>query len=434
MNVQLNEKFKQPEDLKEDLNVLIGTVPEVDLIIDPGLQPDLPTSNEDDDAEEQEQKTKEQQKFICQLDLMINLLRESRVDTVESEVDQRFTQINEQIRNNLREVLDKIRPLEELLRSANLFFENAGTYSKNAYFITVDPKRFVGTRNSTHFKVMCDYLRKEFYAWKIEKSPAFIGYIGDLSKGASEMAAIAEETVATAVVDVMFTDSVGTVLKRTKDRNLRGDTSLWGHLAVSATWLEARKAYKYENKNIEPGPLHIPSASAIIGKLMATETGKHITGFENVGLSGVSNIAYKENSDTRDSPMFRESGMMLLVNMDGAVNIIADRTANTSDDDDYRKLSKMVVRNKIMKDLVTFCNLKVDSRHDHRLKKQITNYLNDCKRLGMVKDYKDLKVREINADEVDVTVKLVYFDTKSRFNISIAGTRGELDVNEEKNS
>ena len=125
--------------------------------------------------------------------------------------------------------------------------------------------------------------------------------------------------------------------------------------------------------------------------------------------------------------------MMLLVENGGGVYIIGDRTANTSNDDDYRKLSKMVVRNKVMKDLVAFCNLKTDDRFDDRiLRRGITSYLNDCQRKKLFRSYSDLIVRDTSQDEVDISVKLHYFDTKSKYNISINGEDGQWDKKQEK--
>lgn len=444
------QEYKQPLQLKEDLNELLEVLPKLALIVDEDFQEDLP-----DFLEEEEQQT-EKNAFIHQTGMFADLMDYlstgiSEDETIQTDDDiegfinnlitNKYNEIATVNKENKKGVLATIRSHEETLRAANLFFENAGSGKiKDAYFLTVDPEKFAGTKSPAHFKAFKEFLQKEFYAFEMKRSPAFIGYIGDVGKGGFDMAAIAQETVALAVVDTIKSKKAQATLDRTRNRKLRGDSPAWAHLVVSGAWLEVRAAYE----DLETNPLLVPAATAIMGKLMSTTLSKdlQITGFAPPPLKGVAKTAYDTDEDKltlkqtapdrRDSGDFREQGMMLPIKTSEGVKIIVDRTANTSDKEDVktaylRKVSSMTVRNKVMKDLVAFCNLKIDDTGDMgSLKSRITLYLNNSKRKNIIKDFKNLKVVESDDDTVDVFVELEYYSTKSKYNITILGTKGEL--------
>jgi len=444
------QEYKQPLQLKEDLNELLDVLPKLALVVDEDFQEDLPAF-----LEEEEQQA-EKDAFAHQTGMFADLLgylstgitEDEAISTdaeiedyINSLISNKYNEISEVNKENQKGVLKTIRSHEEVLRAANLFFENAGSGKiKDAYFLTVDPEKFAGTKNPAHFKAFKEFLQNKFYAFEMKISPAFIGYIGDIGKGGLDMADIAQETVALAIVDTIKSKKAQATLDRTKNRQLRGNNPVWAHLVVSGAWLESREAYN----GLETNPLLVPATTAIMGKLMSTPLSKdlQITGFAPPPIKGVSKTAFdaaedkltlkKTAPDTRDSGDFREQGMMLPIKTSEGVKIIVDRTANTSDKEDaktayLRKVSSMTVRNKVMKDLVAFCNMKIDDTGDtESLKSRITLYLNDSKRKSIIKDYKNLKVVESDDDTVDVYVELENYSTKSKYNITILGTKGEL--------
>ena len=447
------QEYKEPTLLKEDLNELLEVLPNLELIIKEDFQEDLPDFLED----EEKKKKKERDEFAYQSGMFADLIgylsngisEEEEISTdeeienfVNNLISTKYKEIAALNQENKKSVLETIQSHEIVLRASNLFFENAGSGKiKDAYFLTVDPEKFAGTKNPVHFKVFKEFLQKEFYDFQIKRSPAYIGYIGDIGKGGQDMAEIAQETVALSVVDIMKSKNADSTLKRAESRVLRGSNPLWAHLVVSGAWVEVREAYE----GLEKNPMLVPSSTCIMGKLMSTPLSKdlQVTGFKPPALKGVIKTAYdrdeekisleKTKPDTRDSGDFRELGIMLPVKIDEGVKILVDRTANTSDREDkktsyLRKVSSMTVRNKIMKDLVAFCNYKIDDTGDmNSLKSKITAYLNDVKRKKIIKDYSNLKVVEKDDDTVDVYVNIEYFSTKSKYNISILGTKGELN-------
>ena len=412
--------YSQPLDLKEDLDTVSPLVPYVENVVDEDLQEDFGDLYNPENVDEKG-------KVAYELNLMIELLQAESGEEVAQIVDSRHSEINDAMRENQKKILENINSYEKMLRAVNLFFENAGSGEvEGAYFMTVDPNKFAGADNSIHYQEFCEYLKKKFYALRLKESPLFLAHVGDIGSGADQMAAIANETVAIAIVDMPETKSVKAALKKASTRNLNGIEAEWGNLVASGTWLTARKSYK----GVEEKDFQVPSAAAILGKLMNTKEGNSIAGFENGGLKGTKGVAYP--ADRRDSDKFIEQGLMIIMEDGGKVLPYSDRTANMSENDDLRKVSKMVVRNRIMKDLVDFCNLKAFAKWGYNEKKAFHNsvidYLNKCKKKGWIQSVKNVKVKDVGNDEVAVLVELVFFDARSKYLINIKGKPGEYGV------
>ena len=415
--VLTEEDLKMQEKLKdfliEDLETIRAPVPYLEDVIDEDLREGL--------TERVEKETGFKDNFGSQLEMMIHLFQSETVKDMSIAADELLTKTKEQFVENQKQILETIRPWEKVVRSLDLFFKNGSSSGKvkDASFITVNPERFAGAENTAHFTAMAEELKNLYYAWQLKGSPLFITYVGDIGDGADLLAKIAEETVALAIVDTVDSSSAKATLSRTKNRKLRGVESHWGNVVVSGTHLIGRGAYE----GLEDEPLSIPSACAITGKLMSSMEGNSIAGFENGALSGAKGVRYR--SDTRDSKSFGEQGMLVIGWEDGTARVFGDCTANQSDNVMLKKVSKMVVHNKVMKDFVDFCNKKAFSKWGNiqrtDFKKQIERYLNDLIREGVIEGYEDVKINDINEDEVSVDVALKFYKTISRYLIGIKG-------------
>ena len=412
--VLTKEDLKLQDLLREDLETIQAPVPYMEDVIDKDLREGL--------TERVEKEAGFKDNFESQLEMMIHLFQSESIDDMTLAADGLLTKTKEQFAENQKQILETIRPWEKVVRSLDLFFKNASSSGKveDASFITVDPERFAGAANTAHFNIMSEELKNLYYDWEVDGSPLFISYVGDIGDGADLIAKIAEETVAMAVVDTVDCPNAKATLSRTKNRKLSGVESYWGHLVVSGTHLIGRGSYD----GLEDEPLTIPSASAITGKLMNTKEGDSISGFEEGGLVGVKGVRY--NSGTRESKEFGERGMIILKTYkDGSIKIKGDGTANKSTNNDLRKISKMIVRNKVMKDFVDFCNKKAFSKWGNiqrtKFKTQIEIYLNDLIRNEAIEGYEEVIIKDINEDEVSVTVALQFYKTISRYLIGIKG-------------
>ncbi len=399
--------------LRDDLETMQTPVPYIEDVVDEGIREGL------EERIEKEQGFTEN--FASQLDIMLDLFKSKDVAEMTNQADALLTKTKEQVIENQKIILSEIREWEKTVRALDLFFKNASNSGKvsDASFITVDPNRFAGGASTAHYQKMAEELQNLYYAWQLKGSPMFITYAGDIGEGADLMAKIAEETVAIAVVDTLDAASAKATLARTQNRKLRGVESHWGHLVVSGTHLVGRSAYE----DLENEPLTVPSACAITGKLMQSTLGNSIAGFENGSLTGAKGVRYR--SDARDSKKFGEQGMLIIGWEDGTAKIFGDCTANQSDNAMLRKASQMAVHNKVMKDVVDFCNKKAFSKWGTTEKRDfrglIERYLNDLIRDKTIQGYEDVVVNDLNEDEVSVSLSLKFYKTISRYLISIEG-------------
>lgn len=401
--------------LMDDLQTMQTPVPYIEDVVDEGIREGL--------EERMDKETGFKDDFALQLDLMIDLFKSDSVEDMTTRADDLLTKTKTQVVENQKTILTAIRPWEKTLRSLDLFFKNASPSGKvkDASFITVDPNRFAGGESSTHFNQMAEELQNLYYAWQLKGSPMFISYAGDIGDGADLMAKIAEETIAIAVVDTVDASSAKATLSRTQNRKLRGIESHWGHLLVLGTHLIGRGAYE----GLEDEPLSVASACAVTGKLMQSTEGNSIAGFENGALVGAKGVRYR--SDTRDSKKFGDQGMVIIGWEDGTARIFGDCTANQSDNAMLRKASQMAVHNKVMKDVVDFCNKKTFSKWGHtekrKFKELIEMYLNDLVRDKVIQGYEDVVINDLNDDEVSVSLVLQFYKTISRYLINIEGEK-----------
>lgn len=411
MKILTEEQQVLQEMLMDDLETMQVPVPYLENVMDEEIRQDL--------QDNIEQKEGFKEAFDLQLDMMINLFSAESVEDMTARADEMLTKTKTQAIENQKIILETIRPWEKTLRSLNLFFQNASTSGtvKDASFVTVDPAKFAGAANPKHFKILANELEERFYAWVPEESPMYISYAGDIEDGANALAKLAEKTIALAVVDTVDSSSAEATLKRTQSRNLSGTQSEWGHLAVSGTYLIARGA----KENIENKALSIPSSPAIAGKLMSTKLGDSIAGFESGAISEAKGVRYK--SGRRQSKQFGDRGMLIIGWEEATAFIFGDTTANKSDNKLLRKVSKMMVHNKVMKDIIAFCNRKAYSKwgrpQQQKFKAQIEDYLNDLVRLKVIQGYDDVVINQLNDDEVSVTLGLQFFTTISRYLISV---------------
>ena len=401
------------EMLRDDLETMQISIPPLENVMDEDIREDLPGMIQD--------KAGFKEDFDLQLDMMIDLFSADSVEEMASRADALLTKTKERAVENQQIILETIRPWERTLRSINLFFQNAAVGGKveHAQFVAVDPEKFAGATNPVHFTTLAEKLKDLFYAWIPEDSPMYLSYAGDIKDGANAMAKIAEETMALAVVDTVESNSAEATLRRTKERNLGGSESEWGHLAVSGTYLIGRGAHP----DLESKPLSVPSSPAIAGKLMGGELGGSIAGFEHGALAGAKGVAYQ--SGTRESKKFGDRGMLIIGWEEGTARIFGDTTANKSDNKLLRKVSKMNVHNKVMNDVIAFCNRKAFSKwgksEQRKFINQLQNYLNDLVRDKVIQGYTEIKIEENsnNDEEVSVSLGLEFYNTINRYMIKV---------------
>jgi len=417
------------EELEEEMEILENIMPLQ--IHDEDYRSDLP--------ELLEEYPEDVAQLMGNFDLMIQILENSK--SVE-DVDKAVTELNVEVRNcyegNMKTVFEKTKPYEKSIRALQLLYENAEG-SKEVYIIPVKATKFADAANPEHFKAMEQYLRTQFFKFKMDNSPFYISYIGDIGKGAAvkKMASIAELTRCLAFLDIKPCKTVEEVVAYSKKIGLTGIDASLGHVVVPATRgfkngvkdIQISKNDKgiYERKEQK---MIVPLAAAMIGRLMGETPGEYITGLEKKGIIGVDGVTMQYREETNQAGDLDDAGLIMILD-DGAIQ--GSTTANKSGDSDLRKFAKVDVANALLKDIAQFCNNKAFSKWSKEnakaFEKEIMKYLNRQYKRGIIGQGWEIgKIEYDQAEEaVDIEIYIEFHEVADKFTIGISGKMEKLE-------
>lgn len=381
----------------------------------------------------------EKEEKVGAFELLLELFQNSNsLADFKTNVDVAYQKVENTYEENISVIFGQTKPFEKTIRSLNLLYENANGKA-DVYVFPVDAKKFADSSTSKHFNAMRDFLRKKFYAWKMDGSPFYLTYVGDIgSKSAMDkMADIAMTTRAMAIVDIKENNSTKMALAHAKRLQIKGIPAKLAHLMVSGTYLFAAGAKNVQFNKDENGKLHrieskmaVPAAAALMGRLLSVRPGVFISGMEADPLVGIDKVQVQYGEERNDAKAFDKAGLIQISN---GGNIQGTTTANSSNNTDLQKFPKVDAANALLKDLVQFCNNKAFSKWGKKQKrafqKEIELYLNRRMRNELIEGY---TVNEIAYDALDqvvnIDVTVQFFEVADEFEINLHGPQGGIDI------
>ncbi|MEO0472660.1 MAG: hypothetical protein AAF206_23795 [Bacteroidota bacterium] len=336
----------------------------------------------------------------------------------------------ERYRENLTEIFKTTKPIERNLRQLQLLYQNGGT-DPEVYIFPVNEQQFVGAANPKHFNAMKEWLQKNFYAFDITTSPFYITYLGVIknASAAEELAQLAEETKALAILNIPKRNTVEKVLEfARRDFKITGIPSHLGHLVLPATWAYASGAFEDLD---EERKMAVSLAGAFTGKLLKAYPGEFISSMESEAILGVDGIVMDYDKETLDSVKLKEAGLVPVINggyIEGA------NTPNTSNNPDLCSYPTVDIANSIEKDLIKFTNKKANGkwgkRQEEDLKLELIEYFNGLIRREMLQDPcpDPIITYDEKEEEVSIDLEVQYFGTVSKFPISLKGKRDKIEL------
>lgn len=424
------QQLLDTEPLQEELEVVEYVFQDIKITFDDDARRELPARLEDPlDAEE----------LYLKFDLL-SLLLES-ADTVEelaAKVDETYQAERQQYEENMQAVFEQTKPFEKTARSLNLLYENA-LGEAPVWVIPVNSAFFADSANPKHFEAFRHYLRQKFYAWRMEDSPFYISYIGDMgSKSAMDkMAMAAMETRALAVFDIKEMSTAQAVMDYADRLKITGIPAHHGHMVIPGTWLMVNGAFEVDFYTDEHGrlrrherPMSVPASGAIIGKLLDVPPGYYVTGLENSAIIGIDGVKIAYDLERIDAKEWEKRG---LVQIEPHGHIQGSTTANKSNNFDLRKFPKVDTANALLKDLVQYCNNKAFSKWGRKQQKEtkmeIENYLNRRIKQELIQGYK-IETLEYDIQEETVTLEITvdFYEVADEFDINLHGPRGGIDI------
>lgn len=417
-------------ELEDEMDVLEAILPCP--IHDADYRSDLPNMLVDE--------PEEMAQLAGNFDLMIKILEEAdSIENIDSVVAQLNVEVRECYESNMKTVYEQTKPYEKNIRALQLLYENADGKAE-VYLLPVKKEKFADAASPKHFNLMQEYLEKQFYKFKMDNSPFYITYIGDIgSKSAiQKMAKVALKTRALAVLDIKEMSSAKAVMDYSKRIGLTGIPASLGHVVIPATWAYKKGAEEIKYYTDASGKLKsekqkmtIPLAGAFIGRLLGENPGVFITGLEAEPIVGIDGVKMKYSKERIDAKSLDECGLNMVLD---SGHIQGSTTTNKSNNADLRKFTKVDVANALLKDLVQFCNNKAygkwGNKQKRAFKNEITIYLNGRYKAELIDNGWNINhIQYDKAEEVvDIDITIPFFEVADDFNISLGGPKGGIDV------
>lgn len=381
----------------------------------------------------------EQEEMACTFGLLATILEHAgTVEDVAANVDSTYQKVLETYEENIDAIFNKTKPFEKAVRSLQLLYENAGGEAE-VFIIPVSAGKFADSANPKHFEEMRRYLKQKFYAWKMEDSPFYITYVGDIgSKSAMDkMAEIAYETRALAFVDTKEMSSVKAVIDHARRLQIKGIPAKLGHLAVPGSWVYALGAKEVQFARDEQGKrrriekkMAVPASCALIGKMLDVSPGVYITGLEADAIIGIDGVKLNYELERIDARELDKAG---LIQIEAHGHIQGATTANSSNNADLRKFPKVDTANALLKDLVQYCNNKAFSKWGENQKRafqrEIEIYFNRRMKQELIEGYRIGAISyDPQEENVDIDITVFFYQVADEFDINLHGPQGGIDV------
>ena len=420
-------------DLEEEVEKLENILPLP--INDEDYLSDLPNILEDDPEDIAQ--------MIGNFDLMIKILEEAKtIDDISTVVAEQSIQVRECYTQNMKAIHEETKPFEKSVRSLQLLYENAGGKA-NVFILPINKEKFASAANPKHFDAMRDYLEIQFKKYKMEDSPFYITYVGNIGSTSAiqKMAKIAMDTRALAILDIKELRKPKAAIEYAKRHGLTGIAPSLGHVVIPATYgfKQGVSDVKYfeamDGKlKAESQKMAVPMACAFIGRMMAETPGNAITGLEAEAIEGIDGVKMQYDKERDNSEQLTDSGLVMILN---SGHVVGSSTLNKSNNRDLNKFDKVDIANALLKDLVQFCNNKAHGKWGNKekrsLEREITNYLNGRIKADLIEP--DSSIEELyydtNDEQVHIKVTILFKDIVDKFEIELSGKKGNIELQNE---
>lgn len=445
----LESKINEPEVLElldteqtepyEDLFDCLGDIlPEVPIIINERERTNLPAVLENEE---------EREEMIGKFELLVKILENSvTVEDVIANVDTAYREVDAVYEENIMVIFEQTKPVEKTIRALNLLYQNAHGEA-DVFILPVNKEKFADSANPKHFNIMQNHLRKQFFAWEIENSPYYITYIGDIgSKSAIDlMAGVALETRALAILDTKDHISAKAAMNHAKRLKIKGIHAKYAHMVIPCSYINALKAKDVQFVPDGDGKLRrierkmaVPTAPAMIGKLLNVRAGVNISGLKADPIVGIDGVRMDYDLERVDAKELEKVGLVQVI---AKGNIMGAGTANSSGNPDLRKFPKVDVANAILKDVVQFCNAcsysNWGANNAAELKKALEVYLNARQKQGYISSYEKIDDKkdifyDKDTESVSINLKVHFFEVADEFDINLQGTENAVNLKNDK--
>lgn len=334
------------------------------------------------------------------------------------------------VENNLRAILQAVRPLEESYRGLSVFFENAGSGRlANISFVNSTISQLGDLMNPVFFGHIGEALRMNYDRIDLTNNYSLLllpGYLGP-AKVVDKWAKLAFENKVMVITDFENLDGADDVMEVFDTSGLAGGDSYKANALVCCNWLVSRGKYGAYN---EEEDLLIPPSMALAGKMYGGLLSQVSAGKKFGVIQGVEGVKFPLKKS--EVSVLEKMNLVPLFAEYGKVMAFSAKTLFNGANLGLQIYSVVRVFDHITKVLMDFLNRRAFENFNANIRKelmgQVVKFLDGIS--GNGKLIEDFSIRRFEQDidkkdkiHLDIHLK-PYFPAKN-FMIKMEGEKGE---------
>jgi hypothetical protein len=311
---------------------------------------------------------------------------------------------------NLSNVVQEVKDLEQAYRSVYLFFRNTEEDKTNYIsFVNASLEQLTNPDFSNFPSEIERELKSKHDRLDLCENYSLMvipGYLGS-KQNIAEWARRASKYQVMLVTDYrgdMF-EEAGDLIDMIESDKLAGGEDYLSNVILTCNWLVGREKHEAIN---EEEPLFIPPSAVLAGRMYSTSVAQVVAGKKFGELLGVQGTMVPLLKS--DLSKIRELGVVPMVDEWGKVMSFSDKTLYDGANQKFQTYSIVRVYDYLAKVIVDFCNRRAfenfDPKTEREFKNQITQYLEGKKWDDkIIENYEIIQIRKVD-DKVFIDLSI----------------------------
>ncbi len=380
-------------------------------------------------------KKTEREELKQKLNLWISLMENhSTADQMAETCKNKALSAEQNLKQNLKNVLDTTRELETNYRTIAQFYKNTEQDKvDNVSIVNASMEQMTDIDNPLFIDAIADEFKQNYDRLDLRDNYSIMaipGYLGS-NKVIEKWAKICNENKVMLVTDFANLDKPDDVVDLFHSANLTGGELHRSNVIMTTNWLVGRgKAEEVgEEENVD-----LPPSTSLAGKIYKTLMSQVAAGKKHGNINEVD--AVKFDLKKSEISQLEKMGLVPMVNEYGKIMAFSAKTLFTGDNIGLQTYSVVRVFDYVTKVLLDFLNRRAfenwNPRNEDDLRRQIVTFLDGIKGPDkLIEKFKIVRFEQdkVNKDRVWLDIRMTpYFPTKS-FVIKLDGHKGD-DGNE----
>lgn len=345
----------------------------------------------------------------------------------------------ENLKSNLFELHDVIKPLEVAYRSLDAFFANAGQGKIDCLTLMNVNKEELKYNDSEDTQAIRDEVSKCYDRLSLKNNYSLLvmpGYLGD-SDTVRMWAATAYRNKVIMVTDFQDSQDFGMLSDELDNANLQGQEAMLANVVMTCNYILGRKKSELAG---EDDDMYIPASAALAGKMTNTEETVIAQGSAGKKYGTLSNVK-GARIDLRKSEIASliDKGVIPMVEEDGRTMAFSNRSLYNGSTMGLQEYPIVRTFDWIGKVFQNFFNDEAFTTWNSQVKAELTqavhDFLSDYKGPGKLIENYSLKGidQDPKTKDINIQVELKPFFAAKNFLIELTGHNGTAGVDWNQN-